>query len=230
MWGVWGHSGGLQVKCRGGGPGPNFRQPPANPTGSPGVPKFPSQGKGVPGYNPGSGIIIPGRADIDSANGRPQAPGRGGSNQPMIPATAPQLPPEGADDFYQPWRKPAEAAVAPVVPVANFAQMNEDELLTYLSRTSPLPPLPASPPIAFNRLFCDSAGAPSVGGEVGSTALRRHAGRCGLTRARTQATPPISRRESASGRLVYVRSRARTCPRSRLVAAHFAGFVAEIGF
>lgn len=39
----WGHSGGLQVKCRGAGPGPNFRQPPANPTGSPGVPKFPSQ-------------------------------------------------------------------------------------------------------------------------------------------------------------------------------------------
>jgi hypothetical protein len=98
----------------------------------------------VPGYNPGSGIIIPGRADIDSANGRPQQPGRGGANplQPMIPATAPQLPPEGADDFYQPWRKPAEAAVAPVVPVANFAQMNEDDLLTYLSRT----PLHLSPP------------------------------------------------------------------------------------
>lgn len=121
----------------------------------------------MPGYNPGSGIIIPGRADIDSANGRPQQTGRGGSNplQPMIPATAPQLPPEGADDFYQPWRKPAEAAVAPVVPVANFAQMNEDELLTYLSRTSLHPshlPPPFSPPLQTLHRPC-APSAPSKG-------------------------------------------------------------------
>jgi hypothetical protein len=62
------HSGGLQVRCRGpqrSGPGPNFRQPPANPAGSPGVPKFPSQGNGVPGFSPGSGLIMPSSRDIE---------------------------------------------------------------------------------------------------------------------------------------------------------------------
>jgi hypothetical protein len=64
----------------------------------------------------------------------------GGGNTAKIPATAPQMPMEGMEDFYQPWRKSAEVALAPVVPTANFTQMNEDQLLTYVTRTLPAPP------------------------------------------------------------------------------------------